>query len=92
MGDFNIDLLTSDTNGLSWLNPMEYYQFTQLIQEAARFKDKSTTLLHHTFTSTPGKVRSTKVPRIYIVSIFVLLCPTSIHLVTNYSRGRDNKD
>ncbi len=45
---------------------MENYQFSQLINEPTRVTNKSRTLIDHIFTTTPDKVRSTKVPKIGI--------------------------
>ncbi len=43
-GDFNIDLLNSDEDSNTWLELMENYQFSQLINEPNRVTNKSRTL------------------------------------------------
>ncbi len=54
MGDLNnIDLLKDDNESHSWLETMEDYKFTQLINEATRIPDKSRTLIDHSFTTIP---------------------------------------
>ncbi len=65
-GDFNIDLLKSDADNNTWLELMENYQFSQLINEPTRVTNKSRTLIDHILTTTPDKVRCTKVPKIGI--------------------------
>ena len=40
LGDFNIDLLKSDNDSKTWLETMENYQFTQLINEPTRVTEK----------------------------------------------------
>ncbi len=65
-GDFNIDLLNSDEDSNTWLELMENYQFSQLINEPTRVTNKSRTLTDHILTTTPDKVGCTKVPKIGI--------------------------
>ncbi len=43
---------------------METYQFSQLTNEHARITNKSRTLMDDILTTTPDKVRCTKVPKI----------------------------
>ncbi len=62
--DFNIDLLKSDEDSNTWLELIENYQFSQLINEPTRVTNKSRTLIDHILTTTHGKVRCTKVPKI----------------------------
>ncbi len=66
LGDFNIDLLKSNADSNTWLELMENYQFSQLINEPTRVTNKSRTLIDHFLTTTPDKVRCTKVPKIGI--------------------------
>ncbi len=66
LGDFNIDLLKSDTDSNTWLELMENYQFSQLINEPTRVTNKNRILIDHILTTTPDKVRCTKVPQIGI--------------------------
>ncbi len=65
-GDFNIDLLKSDADSNTWLELMENYQFSQLINEPTKVTNKSTTLIDHILTTTSDKVRCTKDPKIGI--------------------------
>ncbi len=62
----NIDLLKSDADSNTWLELMENYQFSQLINEPTRVTNKSRTLIDHILRITPDKVRCTKVPKICI--------------------------
>ncbi len=64
LGDFNIELLESDADSNAWLEIMENYQFSQLINEPTRVTNKSRTLINYILTTTPDKVRSIKVPKI----------------------------
>ncbi len=66
MGDFNIDLLKSDADSNTWLELMENYQFSHLINEPTRVTNKSRTLIDHFLITTPDKVRCTKVQKIGI--------------------------
>ncbi len=70
LGDFNIDLLKYDNHSKTWLEIMEYYQFTQLINEPTRVTEKSKTLVDHILTPIPEKMRCTKVAKIGISDHF----------------------
>ncbi len=66
LGDFNIDILKSDADSNAWLELIQNYQFSQLSNEPTRVTNKSRTLIDHILTTTPDKVRCTKVPKIGI--------------------------
>ncbi len=66
LGDFNIDFLKSDADSNTWFELMENYQFNQFINEPTTVTNKSWTLIDHILTTTPDKVRCTKVPKIGI--------------------------
>ncbi len=70
MGDFNIDLLKSDSDSTNWLDLIENFQFSQLISEPTRNTDKTASLIDHMFTSTPERVRAVEVAKINISDHF----------------------
>ncbi len=66
LDDFNIDLLKSDADSNTMFDLMENYQFSQWINEPTRVTNNSRTLIDHILTTTPDKLRCTKVPNIGI--------------------------
>ncbi len=66
LGDFNIDLLKYDNDSKTWLEVMENYQFTQLIQST----EKNKTLIDHILTTIPEKMRCIQVTKLCISDHF----------------------
>ncbi len=61
MGDLNIDLLKPDEE--RWSDIVEAFSFTQLINEPTRVTEKSQTLLHHMYVTSPDNIRKHHVPK-----------------------------
>ncbi len=66
LGDFNIELLKSDADRNTWLELMEKYWFSQLINEPTRVTNRSRTLIDRILTTAPDKVRCTTALKIGI--------------------------
>ncbi len=70
LGDFNIFFLNYDNDTKTWLEVMENYKFTELINEPSRVTEKSNTLIDHILTTIPKMLRCTEVAKIGISDHF----------------------
>ena len=64
LGDFNINLLSDETQSRSWSHSLEAFDLTQLVKEATRVTAHSATLIDHVYTSQPDKVIECFVPNL----------------------------
>ena len=64
LGDFNINLLSDDTNGRTWTHSLEAFDFSQLVKEPTRVTAHSATLIDHIYTNQRNKVTECFVPTV----------------------------
>ena len=56
LGDFNINLLSDETQSRLWSHSLEAFDLSQLVKEATRVTAHLATLIDHVYTSQPDKV------------------------------------
>ena len=64
LGDFNINVLSDDTQSRTWSHSLEAFDFSQLIKEPTRVTAHSVTLLAYIYTNKPDKVTECFVPTV----------------------------
>ena len=57
LGDFNINLLSDETQSRTCSHSLEAFDFSQLIKEPTRVTTHSATLMDHVFINQPDKIR-----------------------------------
>ena len=63
MGDFNINLLSVETQSQTWSHSLETFDFSQLVKEPTRVTAHSATLIDHVYTNQPNKITEGFVPK-----------------------------
>ena len=64
LGDFNINLLSDDTQSRTWSHSLEAFDFSQLIIEPTRVTAHSATLIGHIYTNQRDMVTECFVPTV----------------------------
>ena len=64
LGDFNINLLSDETQSRTWSHSLEAFDFSQLVKEPTRGTAHSATLIDHVYTNQPDKITECFVPKI----------------------------
>lgn len=90
MGDFNIEFRSCTNN--KWLNLIQLFDLSQIIQQPTRVTEKSSTLIDHVYTSNPENIIECFVP-VYSISDHFPVCftrkinskiPKSKHVLKSY--------
>ena len=64
LGDFNINLLSDETQSRTWSHSLEAFDFSQLVKEPTRVTAHSATLIDHVYTNQTNKITECFVPKI----------------------------
>lgn len=73
LGDFNIDILKCTHQAKTWIQTMESYGFTQLVDVATRVSETSSTLIDQVFSNCPHNISSVHVP-VFAISDHYPVC------------------
>ena len=85
LGDFNFDLIKSDTKTKSWCELMDSLSYAQLVTRPTRVTNGSATLIDHLFSNQPQNIYTVTVP-MYSVSDHYPVCLTR-KISPNYIKG-----
>ena len=89
LGDFNFDLLNNKPVNKSWLDVMQNYNFTQLINQPTRICDSSQTLIDHLYSNNPDNISAVHVPT-YAISDHYPICLTHKFHRDGQQRAHEN--
>ena len=64
LGDFNINLLSDETQSRNWSHSLEAFDFSQLVKEPIRVTAHSATLIDRVYTNQPDKITECFVPKL----------------------------
>ena len=79
MGDINRDLLKNQIKNV-WAEYMEPFGLTQLVSEATRVTNDSTTLIDHIYSNCLENVNSINVPKIGLSDHFPVFITRKMHV------------
>ena len=75
LGDFNFNLLQSNTQSKTWVRTISSLHLNQIIDQPTRVTDTSETLIDHVYTNVPGNIIEHTVPH-YTISDHYPVCVT----------------
>ena len=75
LGDFNFDMLELVGSSRVWLELMESFNYSQLVDKLTRISQHSSTLIDHIFSNAPNTISPISVPQ-YSISNHVPVCLT----------------
>ena len=97
LGDFNFDILKPVGSSRVWIELMESFNPTQLVDKPTRISQHSSTLIGHIFSNAPNNISYISVPH-YSISDHLPVCLTritrnladkgSVHKYIKYRKNR----
>lgn len=69
-GDFNINLLSQNSQSDNWMNINRAFNLTQLVTEPTRITSVSQTLIDHVYTNCPVHIKCISVPKLSLSDHF----------------------